>query len=75
MVDEPDLGMTPEDAGAGPRGRPDAPAAVPRKPPDRRRLDDVFGDVLPDPTRDERPELSDQGRDDELLRDVPPHHG
>ncbi|UZJ24108.1 hypothetical protein RHODO2019_13170 [Rhodococcus antarcticus] len=47
-------------------------------PPQRReRLDRVFGDVLPETTSDERGEDtgSAQGRDDELRRDVPPHHG
>ena len=42
------------------------------------RVADVFGDVLPLTTRDERAltpgELGD-GRDEELLADVPPHHG
>lgn len=55
----------------------------------KRALDRVFGDVLPDTTRDERLTGSDadQGddgasgvttsrrRDEELLREVPPHHG
>jgi hypothetical protein len=41
-------------------------------------VDDVFGDVLPETTRDERdgPRTSGQDpRDDEMLGDVPPHHG
>lgn len=45
-----------------------------REPADlRRRLDDVFGDVLPDVTRDE---VDDDAatNDDVLLRDRPPHH-
>ena len=40
------------------------------------RVADVFGDVLPLTTRDEAlppGELGD-GRDEELLADVPPHH-
>lgn len=42
----------------------------------RARLDRVFGDVLPDTTRDERSDGGGcGGRDDELRRDVPPHHG
>jgi hypothetical protein len=42
----------------------------------QRRLDEIFGDVLPDTTRDENSARSgDNGRDEELLRDVPPHHG
>ena len=44
----------------------------------RRRLAEVFGDVLPDATRDENDpaEESRQGRDrdEDLLREVPPHH-
>jgi len=42
----------------------------------RRRLAEVFGDVLPETTRDER-ERDRAGRsNDEWLRDqVPPHHG
>jgi hypothetical protein len=42
----------------------------------RRRLDRIFGDVLPDGTSDERgsgPPAAD--RDAEIQRDVPPHHG
>jgi hypothetical protein len=44
----------------------------------RRRLAEVFGDVLPDPTSDERdPESADTSSTrDEWYRDqVPPHHG
>ena len=44
----------------------------------RRRLDEVFGDVLPEVTRDETPDAADEragGRDDEWLRaNRPPHH-
>lgn len=46
-----------------------------------RRLAEVFGDVLPDQTRDERDdpattgEREDGGADARLLREVPPHHG
>jgi hypothetical protein len=52
---------------------------------DRRRLAEIFGDVLPDSTTDdqddapERPDGADgrgtKTRDAELRRDVPPHHG
>ncbi len=39
----------------------------------------LMGDLLPETTRDESPEgWSERGgtsRDDELRRDVPPHHG
>ena len=44
----------------------------------RRRLAAVFGDVLPDTTRDERdPDaVADEGAQDHWLRSqVPPHHG
>ncbi|MFB9312725.1 hypothetical protein [Nocardioides plantarum] len=44
----------------------------------RRRIEAVFGDVLPDTTSDERDhEAPDSGsRGDEWLRaQVPPHHG
>ncbi len=43
----------------------------------RRRLDEVFGDVLPTTTRDEQddPTPQDVDRDDaDLLADRPPHH-
>jgi hypothetical protein len=52
---------------------------------ERRRLAEIFGEVLPDSTTDdqddvpERPDGADgrgtETRDAELLRDVPPHHG
>ena len=47
----------------------------PEKVPEdlRRRLDEVFGDVLPDVTRDERDERR-PSNDDALLDDRPPHH-
>jgi hypothetical protein len=43
----------------------------------RRRLDAVFGDVLPDTTSDERePERPEGDQDDDwYLRNRPPHHG
>lgn len=55
----------------------------PRDPASRRRKSekqaaDVLGDLLPDTTRDESAQAwgdRDGSRDDELLRDVPPHHG
>jgi len=65
------------------------PAAESARPPDvpegvRRRLDEVFGDVLPEVTRDEAADPADDpvaGRDasgaqgDEWLRaNRPPHH-
>jgi hypothetical protein len=39
----------------------------------RRRLDEMFGDVLPDVTRDEVDERR-PSNDDALLEDRPPHH-
>ena len=59
------------------------PAAEPARPPDdpdrvRRRLDEVFGDVLPEVTRDEQPDAADEpaAAGDEWLRaNRPPHHG
>jgi hypothetical protein len=44
----------------------------------RRRLARIFGDVLPETTRDEREEPSgdgDRGSDAWLRSQVPPHHG
>ncbi len=44
----------------------------------RRRRAEIFGDVLPDATRDDRdPEADrrDGKNDDWLRRNVPPHHG
>jgi hypothetical protein len=46
---------------------------------DRRRLDEIFGDVLPDVTSDERdrPGASGGAADDDrwYLDNRPPHHG
>ena len=60
----------------GESGRPEKPgeSGWARK----RRLARVFGDVLPESTRDDRDEVSQggEGVDDRWLRDqVPPHHG
>ena len=43
----------------------------------RKRLADVFGDVLPDQTNDDRAPASQRdGKGDEWYRNqVPPHHG
>jgi hypothetical protein len=45
----------------------------------KRRLAEVFGDVLPDTTSDERDPGEQSGRDDGgdawLKEQVPPHHG
>ncbi len=45
----------------------------------RRRAERMLGDLLPDTTGDETDEgwseTDGDSRDDELHRDVPPHHG
>jgi len=45
----------------------------------RRRQARIFGDVLPETTRDDRADAwerdSGEGSDDWLRRQVPPHHG
>jgi hypothetical protein len=44
----------------------------------RRRLAEVFGDVLPETTSDERDpgeDGDDRSSDEWLRRQVPPHHG
>jgi hypothetical protein len=51
-------------------------AAEPRRPAPRRRdLDDIFGEVLPTTTSDERePERDDTDRESWYERNRPPHH-
>jgi hypothetical protein len=42
----------------------------------RRRLAEVFGDVLPEQTSDDSGQTGDPAASEEwLLRQVPPHHG
>ena len=45
----------------------------------RRRAAELLGDLLPDTTNDETAEgwgeKDTSSRDDDYLRDVPPHHG
>lgn len=42
----------------------------------RRRLAQVFGDVLPDQTEDDRDARGSAGKSDDWYREqVPPHHG
>ena len=43
----------------------------------RRRLDEVFGDVLPEQTSDDAAEQQPEtdGAEEWLRRQVPPHHG
>jgi hypothetical protein len=45
--------------------------------PVRRRLEEIFGDALPEVTRDERPDApapGDPGEDEWLRANRPPHH-
>jgi hypothetical protein len=56
-------------------------AEAARKAARRRRVEQL-GELLPDTTTDERADWGerpsgsrDDSRDDEFLRDVPPHHG
>lgn len=47
----------------------------PQAPPSRRRVDEVFGDVLPETTSDERaPEPHTPDPDSWYLENRPPHH-
>jgi len=52
---------------------------TPRERARRKRAAELLGEVLPSVTGDDKPEgWNEQGptsRDEELLRDVPPHHG
>ena len=43
----------------------------------RRRLAEIFGDVLPEQTSDDaaEPDTRPDGNDEWLKRQVPPHHG
>ncbi|WP_143230360.1 fructose-1,6-bisphosphatase [Actinosynnema sp. ALI-1.44] len=42
----------------------------------RRRIDEIFGDVMPETTKDERQAEPDDKRDDDwYLSNKPPHHG
>ena len=65
MTGSEDAGET--DSAEGERGGPQRDL--------KRRLEQVFGDVLPDTTRDEREPPLPQDDDDHLRREVPPHHG
>ncbi|HKS44154.1 MAG TPA: hypothetical protein VJT49_03360 [Amycolatopsis sp.] len=52
------------------------PDREPSEDRDRRRLDDIFGEVLPDTTSDERdPGSSDRDRESWYEENRPPHHG
>ena len=65
--------MTDEQASTPGPNRSDPRSEAVRK----RRIDEVFGDVLPDTTSDEREDPGAGGeRSDRWLREqVPPHHG
>ena len=41
----------------------------------RRLREQVFGDVLPETTEDEKDDGEPENKDDWLRRQVPPHHG
>lgn len=64
----------PSDGGTPGEGAREARARVRRK-----QAADTLGDLLPDQTRDDSAaawgERDDSAREEELLRDVPPHHG
>jgi len=60
-----------------PAGPPPGSAGTGPTEQQRRRLAEVFGDVLPATTADERDDRDravDAGNDDRLLTDRPPHH-
>lgn len=72
-----------EDTAADGPGHPQEadPAGQPTDPARRRRRAEVFGDVLPELTDDERgdgwsePDPQPDATDEWLRRQVPPHHG
>jgi hypothetical protein len=60
-----------------PSDQPDHETPAVRVAERARRRAAVFGDVLPDQTRDERDPAGapTESRDDDIRREVPPHHG
>jgi hypothetical protein len=63
-------------AGEGPPPEP-PPGSEPLTEQERRRLAEIFGDVLPSTTSDERAdpaEAADRDADERFLADRPPHH-
>lgn len=67
---EPD---SPEPDSRGPASGDVEPRPVPT-PAELRRLDEVFGDVLPITTGDERDDRDPSAGDDDYLANRPPHH-
>jgi hypothetical protein len=65
--------MADDQASAAGRARPTGESEAVR----RKRLDEVFGDVLPETTNDERDDRDHGGDATErwLREQVPPHHG
>ena len=59
--------------------KPEEPSQAPPEDPQarRRRLAEVFGDVLPEQTSDDADDADTKpdGTDEWLRRQVPPHHG
>ncbi|MGH3432619.1 MAG: hypothetical protein ACRDQB_07270 [Thermocrispum sp.] len=80
----PETGREPADAPAEPPGSASdgsacsEPGAAPgRRPASARRLHDVFGEVLPETTSDEREQRSssdEAGREEWMQANRPPHH-
>lgn len=59
-----------------PPGRPDGSGTPGDKEARRRRLAEIFGDVLPEQTSDDADDESRPDSSEEWLRrQVPPHHG
>ena len=61
---------------------PDSPPPTPPRPtrnpdpkPRRPTLDEIFGDVLPDTTKDEMDPTPAKTEDDWYEQNRPPHHG
>ncbi|MEU5843548.1 hypothetical protein [Rhodococcus sp. NPDC047139] len=64
-----------QDSGRSPRDAVTREEQTSRARIDRARLARIFGDVLPETTRDERADGdSGVGADEWLRRQVPPHH-
>ncbi|MFN8197439.1 MAG: hypothetical protein U0R72_03795 [Nakamurella multipartita] len=66
-------GETAPDHGAG-EGDP-SPSELADQARRRRRLDEIFGDVLPETTGDERRSGRPADQDHWYLENRPPHHG